>query len=134
MAYIITLKTPQMKIYIREPLVGGEWTREEWERRGGAALEPKGDFETMNDQAFRETLLERPFLVCRKFTTGLRAVIFLENVALIEQVPDDQARKMVQEIKAMMEAEMEKAGTGPGGRKVTIPPFMGPGFKIPGGH
>src|SRR3989304_4837077 len=99
MAYIITLKTPQMKIYVREPLVGGEWTREEWEKRGGAALEPKGDFETMN-----------------------------------EQVADDQARKMVEEIRAMMEAEMEKAGAGPGGRKVTIPPFMGPGFKIPGGH
>ncbi|OGD09378.1 MAG: hypothetical protein A2Y86_05180 [Candidatus Aminicenantes bacterium RBG_13_62_12] len=134
MAYVITLKIPGMQIYVREPLVGGEFSREEWERRGGAALEPKGDFEDTNDRAFRETLLERPFLVCRKFTTGLRIVVFLDNIGMIEELPDERVRQVLEEIQAQMKAAMERAEKDAGGRKVTTPPFMGPGFKIPQGR
>jgi len=141
MAYIITLKTPQMQIYIREPLVGGEFTREEWEKRGGAALDPKGNFEDTNDRAFRDTLLERPFLVCRKFTTGLRIVVFLENVALIEAIPDERAGQVLEDIRRQMDAARDRAGKGgaggekgAGGGKVVTPPFVMPRSRIPGGY
>jgi len=134
MAYVITLKIPGMQIYVREPLVGGEFTREEWDERQRAALDPKGNFEDTNDRAFRETLLERPFLVCRKFTTGLRIIIFLDNIGMIEELPDERARQVLQEIQAQMKTAREGAEKDAGGRKMTTPPFMGPGFKIPQGR
>lgn len=133
MAYVITLKAPQMQVYVKEPLVGGEWTREEWERDAGAVLESKGSYEETNDAAFRNTLMERPFLVCRKFTTGLRVVVFLENIGLIEEVPDERARRVLEEIQAQIKAASEKAGRDAGGRKTAPSPLIKPGLRIPGG-
>lgn len=135
MAYVITLKVPTMQIYVREPLVGGEFSREEWDARREPALESKADYEATNDRAFRETLLERPFLVCRKFTTGLRVVVFLDNVGLIEQIPDERARRVLEEIQRQVEAARESAGKKVPGAKVETPPFFGPGGRrIPGGY
>ena len=143
MSYIITLKTPQMQVYVRAPLVGGEWTKEEWDKREIPALEPRRDLDEMNDQAFRDTLLERPFLVCRKFTTGRRVIVFLDNVGMIEEIPDEQAHKMLEEIQKNIRAAIEREQKGEDnkrpveggdGRKITTPPFAGPGFRIPRGR